>query len=423
MNVKIRSGTVAGTIFAPSSKSYTQRYVLYSAFSNMPVKIKNISFSDDEIISFKIAESCNAMINYNKKDVAIKPDFKCPDSIYVGESGTSYRLSMGLLAARKCKTEIKGEQQLAGRPIEPLTYALSMAGTGFTECESGFYIVDGRNSSSASVSIDGGTSSQFISAMLYYYSILGNGNFIANNTVSENYVKITINCLSNFGVTVHNEGNNYHVANGDYAEKEIGIEGDYSSASYFIVLGIFTGNIKIKNLNMNSLQPDSQVIELVNSATGCIQARNNEIFIEKAKSIHEIIIDASVTPDIAPVISVIGIFSPAGVKIYNYQRLKTKESDRWSGIIEMCRSYGASVSVSKEFIEIKKGIIKDPEIIEFTDHRMIMSAIIAGIIGGTRTEFKNAEKINKSYPEFLVDLKRVGLEVDSDFDLHGNTVI
>jgi len=418
MNLKLKHRNISGTIIAPSSKSYTQRYVLYSAFSNKPVKIKNISFSDDEIISLKIAESCNASISYNKKDITIKPDFRPPDNIYVGESGTSYRLSLGLLAARKCKTLIRGEQQLAARPIEPLIDALSNAGTVFTKCKSGFFNLNGENSTTNSVHIDGKTSSQFVSALLFYYSIAGKGNFTVNNMVSENYVKITINCLSNFGVAVQNNGSNYSIANNNYIEKEIEIEGDYSSASYFIVLGLFTGNIKIKNLNVHSLQPDRQIVDLLNKATGSIKMHGSELEIIKADNIREIIIDASITPDIAPIVSIIGIFSENGVKILNYRRLKTKESDRWAGIVHMCRSFGASVSVSGEFIAIKKGNIKDPEFIEFTDHRMIMSGIIAGIIGQTDTEYRNVEKINKSYPEFLVDLKRLGLEMNIDIKLH-----
>jgi 3-phosphoshikimate 1-carboxyvinyltransferase len=417
MNVKIKYGNISGTIIAPSSKSYTQRYMLYSAFSNKPVKIKNVSFSDDEVVSIKIAESCNASISYHKKDITIKPDFRPPDSIYVGESGTSYRLSLGLLAAKKCKTIIRGEQQLAERPVEPLINALSDAGTIFTKDKSGFFNLNGENSTTNSVHIDGNTSSQFVSALLFYYSIAGKGNFTVSNMVSENYVKITINCLSNFGVIVKNNGPSYSIENTDYLEKEIEIEGDYSSASYFMVLGIFTGNLKIKGLNVNSLQPDRQIVDLLNRATGCIEIHSNELEIIKANNIREIIIDASTTPDIAPIVSIIGIFSENGVKIFNYRRLKTKESDRWAGIVEMCRSFGASVSVYEEFISIKKGIVKEPEFIEFTDHRMIMSGIIAGIIGQTRTEYRNAEKINKSYPEFLVDLKRLGLEVDVDMEL------
>ncbi len=418
MNMKVRKGEISGTIFAPSSKSFTQRYILYSAFSNKPIKINNVSFSDDEIISIKIAETCNASIVYDKKSIRIKPDFRCPDGIYVGESGTSYRLSLGLLAARKCHTLITGEPQLARRPVETLINALSEAGSHFNRCEDGFYRLDAGNSSNRPVGIDGSTSSQFISAMLYYYSILGSGKFAAGNMVSEDYVKITESCLLNFGVTVHRDGNNYSITTGNYDIKDVDIEGDYSSASYFMVLGIFSGNIKIKNLNENSLQPDRIVVDLLRRATGSIDFHNGELNVEKADHMDEIIVDASVSPDIAPIISVIGIFSPEGVKIYNYHRLKTKESDRWKGIIDMCRAFGASVVTNEESIIIKRDSIKDPGSIAFTDHRMIMSAIIAGIIAESHTEYVNVEKINKSYPEFLNDIKRVGIDIYFDVDLY-----
>ncbi|WP_337860356.1 3-phosphoshikimate 1-carboxyvinyltransferase [Ferroplasma sp.] len=417
MNIRIKNGNVSGIIAAPSSKSYTQRYVLYSAFSGKTIKINNVSFSDDEIISLKIAESCNAVLHYDKRNIMVDPDFKCPHDIYVGESGTSYRLSLGLLSAKKCNTLIKGEPELARRPVQALVRALSDAGTLFKPTLDGFFTVYAENSSNKHVKIDGSTSSQFITAMLYYYSIIGTGSFTAENTVSENYVKITENCLYDFGIKIYHEGNNYSVASGDYSQKSIDIEGDYSSASYFIVLGIFTGNIEIKNLDVNSLQPDRIIVSLLEKATDSISYQNGKLVISKASYINEIIVDASISPDIAPVISVAGIFSKNGVKIYNYQRLKTKESDRWQGIMDLSSAYGASVSNNEEFIWIKRKEIKKPSELNFTDHRMIMSAIIAGIIAGSSTKFENIEKINKSYPEFVNDLKRIGTEIYLDANI------
>ncbi len=411
MKIRIKKGSISGTIFAPSSKSLTQRYVLYSTFSNIPVKLNNVSFSDDEIISLKIAERCNAAVEYHKKNMRITPDFRCPDSLYVGESGTSYRLTLGLLCARKCSTSITGEQSLARRPIDVLINALSQAGSQFSRNSLGFYSVNGSNAINNSVEIDGSISSQYISAMLFYYSILGKGSFKALNTVSTNYLKITENCLSNFGVKIYKENEKYYIVSGKTVERTVEIEGDYSSASYFIILGIFTGNIIIKNLDYASLQPDRILIDLVNDATGSIKVGDNEIEIKKAEHINRIIVDSSVSPDLAPIISVVGIFSSEGVEIHNYQRLSVKESDRFSGIVSMCRSFGASVNVTKTFIEIKKGENKFPGYIEFSDHRMIMSSIIAGVISGANTEYGKCESINKSYPEFINDLKKIGVEI------------
>ena len=411
MNIRIRKGNIGGTIFAPSSKSFTQRYILYSAFSGKPVKLNNISFSEDEIVSLKIAEKCNSVIEYDRKNITLNPDFRCPDSLYVGESGTSYRLTIGLLCARKCQTSITGEPSLARRPVDPLISALSQAGSKFHKKDDGFYSVDGEYASNIPVEIDGSISSQYVSSMLFYYSLKGGGSFIANSTVSTDYLKITENCLANFGVDVYTDGSTYNIDCGTYSEKTVDIEGDYSSASYFIVLGIFAGNITIKNLNYKSLQPDRAIIDLLNAATGCINVKRTEIFIRKAESIKKITLDAAISPDLAPVMSVIGIFSEEGIRIYNYQRLRAKESDRFTGIVNMCRSFGADVVINESFIEIRKGQIKFPGYIEYNDHRMIMSSIIASAIADSNTEFGKCENINKSFPEFLNDLKKIGFDI------------
>ncbi|WMT51744.1 MAG: 3-phosphoshikimate 1-carboxyvinyltransferase [Ferroplasma sp.] len=417
MNIRIKRENIGGIIFAPSSKSFTQRYVLYSAFSNKPVRLNNVSFSEDEIISMKIAEKCNAVIEYDRKNMRIVPDFRCPENMYVGESGTSYRLSIGLLCARNCQTSITGEPSLARRPVDTLISALSDAGSRFNKKEDGFYAVDGRGASSTPVEIDGSVSSQYVSSMLFYYSILGGGSFRALNTVSGGYLKITENCLANFGVKVEEDDGRYQIINQKCPEKTVDIEGDYSSASYFIVLGIFTGNIIIKNLNYMSLQPDRNIVELINNATGSVKPVSQGIEIRKADHINRIIVDAAVSPDMAPVISVIGIFSEEGVQIYNYQRLREKESDRFMGIVNMCRSFGAKVTVNDSCIYIKKGRNLFPDYMEYSDHRMTMSSIIAGVIAGSDTEFGKCESINKSYPEFLNDLKKIGVDIYFDANL------
>ncbi len=417
MKIRIKRGSIGGTIFAPSSKSFTQRYVLYSAFSNKSVRLNNISFSEDEIISMKIAEKCNAVIKYDRKNMHIVPDFLCPENIYVGESGTSYRLSIGLLCSRKCRTSINGEASLARRPVDTLIMALSDAGSRFNKKEDGFYSVDGQRATSIPVEIDGSISSQYVSSMLFYYSILGGGSFRAINTVSRDYLKITESCLANFGVKVENNDGMYQIINHNYLEKTVDIEGDYSSASYFIVLGIFTGNIIIKNLNYMSLQPDRKILDLVNNATGSIKYGSAGIEIRKADHINRITVDAAVSPDMAPVISVVGIFSEEGVQIYNYKRLMAKESDRFNGIVNMCRSFGADVTVNDSCIKIKKGRNLCPDYIEYSDHRMTMSSIIAGVIAGSNTEFGKCESINKSYPEFLNDLKKIGVDIYFDANL------
>lgn len=419
MEIKVKSNYINGNINAPSSKSYTQRYVLYSAFSNKKIKLNNISFCDDELISIKIAEKCNANIKYDKKNIIIEPDFKCPDQLYFKESGTSYRLGIGLISAKKCYTSTSGEKNLGIRPVKPLIDTLSSLNVKFYP-DNNFYKIDARNALNKYSCINGNISSQFISSMLFYYSFYNNSKFYVNNIVSANYINITIKCLNDFGISVDYNNNEYIINNNNYNEKVINIEGDYSSISYFIVLSLFKGDIKIYNLYNKSLQPDKKIIDLINNGCNAIKVYNDYIKINKIDEIKEINIDVSEVPDLAPIISVIGIFSYNGIKIKNYKRLKFKESDRLNGIIDMATKFGANIIKNDDYILIKKNIIKKPAIIDYKDHRMIMSSIIAGLISESDTVYKNVEKINKSYPNFLNDLKKLGCEIEFTYNYNKN---
>ncbi len=419
MEIKVKSNYINGNINAPSSKSYTQRYVLYSAFSNKKIKLNNISFCDDELISINIAKKCNADIKYDKKNITIEPDFKCPDKLYFEESGTSYRLGIGLISAKKCYTVTSGEKNLGLRPVKPLIDALSSLNVKFYP-DNNFYKIDAKNALNKYSYINGNISSQFISSMLFYYSFYNNSKFYVNNIVSANYINITIKCLNDFGICVDYNNNEYIINNNNYNGKAINIEGDYSSISYFIVLSLFKGDIKIYNLYNKSLQPDKKIIDLINNACNAIKVYNNCIEINKIDEIKEINIDVSEVPDLAPVISVIGIFSDNGVKIKNYKRLKFKESDRLNGIIDMATKFGANIIKNDDYILIKKKEIKKPAIIDYNDHRMIMSSIIAGLISESNTVYKNIEKINKSYSNFLNDLKKLGCEIEFTYNYNKN---
>ncbi len=412
MNTIIKPCKISGIIRAPSSKSYSQRYILYSAFSGKEIELKGISFSDDEIIAIKIAEKCNARIEYDRKNIVVIPDFKCPETIYAGESGTSYRLSIGLLAGRKCITSITGEASLSKRPVDTLINALTHTGIKFTKNNLNFFDIDAINSINMPVKIDGSVSSQFVSSLLYYYSFFENSEFSAENTVSKNYINITIQCLNDFDVSVTENNGKYSLIKKSYNVKSINLEGDYSSASYFMVLGLFTGKITIQNLQKNSFQPDRSIVDIIMESAGSIKIFEDYITVYPSGNIKKIVLDASISPDLAPIIAVIGIFSENGVDIYNYNRLSMKESDRYNGIISMCRSFGASISINKNYIHINKGTVKKPISINFDDHRMIMSSIVAALIAGSETEFTSIEKINKSYPEFLNDLQRIGCDIN-----------
>ncbi len=411
MNARVKLSSPEGSIMAPSSKSFTQRYILYSAFSNKKITLNNISFCNDELVSIDIAKKCNATVKYDKKNVTIEPDFICPTDIYFGESGTSYRLGLGLVSGRKCNVETYGDPSLARRPIDDLLDCFSRLNIKFFQNDKKFYNIDASHAVNNYCVIDGKISSQFVSSLLFYYSFFDSGKFGVKNQVSENYIDITMKCLGDFGVSVYRQDNEYALESSNKSAKNIDMEGDYSSISYFIVLAIFKGDIIIKNLKKNSLQPDSYIIKIINDACNAIETFEDCIKIHKIKDIKSITLDVARVPDLAPIIATLGIFSSNGVRIINYHRLSKKESNRFLNILDLVKKFGAITEVDDYSILIKKGTIKNPKMIEYDDHRMVMSAIIAGLISESDTLYGNIEAINKSYPEFLNDLKKIGAEI------------
>ncbi|AAT43187.1 3-phosphoshikimate 1-carboxyvinyltransferase [Picrophilus oshimae] len=406
MNVRISGEFRPGVINAPSSKSFSQRYILYSAFSNIPVTLKNVSFSDDERIALEIARACGADIEFNDS-LTIKPDFRCPDEINAGESGTSLRLATGLLAARRCKTFIHEEASLLKRPLDDLIKTLSEKNVVFNNLDNGI-MIDASNSIPSDSIIDGGRSSQFVSSMMMYHS-LTSGSLKALNIVSNDYIKITIKTLNDFGISVYSSNGFFEFGKTLMKGNKICIEGDYSSAAFWIVLGLFKGDIEIKNLKSDSCQPDAAIINIINGISERkIDIYNNKIVVHKTRFLGDLYIDVDKNPDLAPPLSIIGIFSDVAVHILNYRRLEIKESNREENIISMARSFGALIEKNDNEMVIRRGKISLPERISFSDHRMIMSSIIAGLISSGDILYENIENINKSYPGFLNDLSNLG---------------
>ncbi len=422
MKVKISGVGLSGTVRVPGSKSYSQRHILIAGMGKTPVAIHGLSYSEDEQVALGIVKSSGAKVVYDGDSVKIEPNFKCPASVDVGESATSYRLAAGMLAARKCRTEFTGKPQLAGRPMADLIRSLEAMGAKINKKEDGFILLDAGGIKPQDIEIDQTRSSQYVSSMLLFLAF---SDFtekcltVTGTKASEGYVNITVECLKTFGFNVQRDGDRYRIERAENAaNKEIQIERDFSSAAFFIVLGLLASEegISVEGLRKNSLQGDSAILEvLMNSCDGItLKPSNGQVaaFARKGTFSH-VEIDADITPDLAPPVSVIGIFSSEGVTIKNPSRLTIKETDRKSEIIRLVESFGAVVEKGDNYIRIMRGRdTVNPGVLSFDDHRMVMSAIVAGIASGFEIEYGDIERINKSYPSFLKDLKKLGAAVN-----------
>lgn len=398
----------------PGSKSLTQRYVLISAFTNCSLRLSNVAFCEDDLRAISIAEACGKNVQRSEHELTITGDFRCPEQVSCGDSGTSYRLTIGLLAGRGCKTKVDISRQLSSRPIYPLLESLSGNGVFFRQ-EVGTMWVDGTYSRPGMSKIRANLSSQFVSSLLLFQAMMSDDRKIevTGPIVSEKYIELTRTVMNEFGVIVMRSGNSFTLT-GDFSGNEVAasVEGDFSSAAYVLALGALASEsgIRIEGLSKNSLQPDSLAFQKHDNGGWLDDPFDNKV---SRCSLRRIVVDCNITPDLAPVAAVVGIFSRNGASLLNGERLRTKESDRLAEIERLVRIFGGRLSGNADSLLILPGE-KVPKItiLEFSEHRMIMAGIIAGIVSGQTILHRNVELIDKSYPDFLRTLEGLGLKVD-----------
>jgi 3-phosphoshikimate 1-carboxyvinyltransferase len=420
MKVKLKAHRLTGTIRPPSSKSFTQRYILLAMAREGKTKIIHVSGSEDEMVAMGIGRDSNFTVDYKDHEVLITGKFKCPEKIYVGESATSYRLSMGFISGMRCRTRYKLAESLSVRPNGPLEAALSAAGVKINRISKDEIEIDSSGIQSKDVKINGELSSQFVSSLMLLSAggVFKGKIIIEGKKTSTGYIDITEKCLTDFGFTVKREKQIISVSGSPHkGQIEVMVEADYSSAAYFIILGLLSSKegIRLSGLSANSLQPDSAILNILKPYVKTFYTDNAGLEIECRQShLDSIELDADQNPDLAPIMSVIGIFSENGIIIRNIGRLSFKESDRASSIIKLAEEFGASVIKDGTTLIIKKGKeIKHPLLVDFRDHRMIMAAAVAIVISGSDTSLCNTENVNKSYADFFKDLHSLGVSIES----------
>lgn len=412
VRVRVIPGEISGVATAPGSKSFSQRAILLSAFSETKLNLRNVAFCTDDLIAIGIARKCGLDVSERDGSVTIRGNFISPEKIYAGESGTSMRLSIGLLAGRRIKTNIEMSPKLYQRPVQPILNALEQNNARFKRSDNCIWI-DATDCADGSISVDGSISSQFISSLIMFQCLRESKREVAvyNKQVSTGYVDLTIRIIKKFGLDVKIDQGRYTV-DGTFSQKDISLvsEGDYSSASFLLALGLLSSNkgIKIMGLGRDSDQPDSSLF------SGSLIDRDYDqdgINVSK-KDLPELVVDVSLTPDLAPVAAALGIYSKNGCRILNTNRLVGKESDRRLGIISLSRRFGADVFEDGDTVIVRRGSkIRTPKELDFDDHRMIMAGIVAGIASGEPVIHNNVENVNKSYPRFLDTIGSLGAEV------------
>jgi 3-phosphoshikimate 1-carboxyvinyltransferase len=415
--VKINGGEPSGMVKAPSSKSMTHRELIISSLAEGSSILQYPLISDDTKATARSLSKLGAQITKNKESWIIEGgNLSTPSCILdCRESGTTLRLLTGVCSLIDGICELTGEPSLMRRPIKPLLDALNILGikTELANNNSSIRIHGGRLLG-GKVEIRGDISSQFISSLLIIAPYAKNKIEISITTQLESkpYIAMTLDRMKYHGVVVEvfSEMRKFSIPFQRYKACNSQVEGDWSSAAFFLAAGVLAGTITVTNLNLNSRQADKKIVKYLKKMGANIKIDDNSITSSKS-SLSGINEDLSDCPDLFPIISALCSIAKGESVLTGLKRLNLKESDRVASMMDGLTKMGAEIKRKRDTVRIYGKQLKGAKINTFNDHRIAMSFAILGLISKGITIINDAECVKKSYPGFWSDLESIGVEI------------
>ncbi len=408
------------TITIPGSKSYSNRALLMASLTKNPVRINNLLECDDTKAMINCLKTLE--INIQKKGNKINVLGSIDDvvdqkyNLNANLSGTAIRFILALCCVIPGIKILQGQEGLNNRPIGDLVDALSQLGAKIEYLDKvGFPPIKITSSklNPSKVSIKGGVSSQFLSALLMILPIIGNTTVnVIGEQVSKSYIDMTISSMEKFGVKITNKKyKEYQMPEGQkYNIKEYSVEGDYSGAGYFAAIAVLTqSKITLKNLNPQSIQGDKEFLEFLKQMGNKIIFGDNEVTVI-GKCVKPIKINMKNCPDQAQTLAVLAAFAKGITLIKGVRSLRVKETERVKALEQELAKMGIKTKSSVDTLTIYGGNPKAARIDTYGDHRMAMSFAVAGTkLKGM--EINNPEVVSKTFPDFWEKIEQIGVQL------------
>ena len=411
---------VGGTIKLPGSKSISNRTLLLAAFSNGVTEIRDLLASDDTarmlealeklgILLEKIGEN-DWRVTGNGGKLAVKQA-----DLFLGNAGTAFRPLTAALALSEGDFTLSGIARMHERPIGDLVDALRQAGANIEYLGNDGYpplkISPASIGSSSTIKIRGDVSSQFLTALLMALPLTGQAFTIevVGELISKPYIEITLNLIRRFGVEVKLDGwERFNIpANSQYqSPQEIYVEGDASSASYFLAAGAIAADakgLKIEGVSSDSIQGDIKFADEIVKMGANVEYGTNSIIVKQATGkLRAINLDCNHIPDAAMTLAILALFADGTTTLRNIASWRVKETDRISAMATELRKVGAIVEEGADYILITppEKLTPNAVIDTYDDHRMAMCFSLVSL-GGGPIVINDPKCVGKTFPDYF----------------------
>jgi len=454
MKVTVSKSEVKGKVRVPPSKSQTIRGLMCAALTS----------GESELVDPLVCEDTGAAVDVlSKVGIQVQREdglwrvigktFRAPSAdLFCGESATTLRFMTAICSLVPGTCRLVGGPSLSKRPVKSLIEAMkklkvkcSMEGKTTPPVT-----VEGGTLKGGKTELPGNISSQFISALLMVAPLAENEVSIRLNTpmTSKPYVLMTLRCLRKFGVNVKTEFDKFVVARQRYKPTRFEVEGDWSSASYFLALGAVCGEIEVENLSTSSLQGDRVALDFLRSMGAKVKIVRDSVTVSQAK-LEAINADLSDCIDLLPTMAVLAAVANGTSEFTGIERARIKESNRVAAVREgLAKIDGVTVTEDRDRLTIRglmtqkpaaeekekeaeegqaaDEAVPEPEAVVIdskNDHRIAMAfGVLGAAIGGTTINgttigsitIDGAECVAKTFPNFWDLLKSVGGELEID---------
>lgn len=385
----------------PASKSISNRALILNALSYSPYDIRNLSDCDDTEVMVKA-------LNSDSRDFDIKA------------AGTAMRFLTAFLSKIVGEWTITGTERMKNRPIKLLVDALNSLGARIEYIEKEGYPplrIFGSALQGGEISLAGGVSSQYISALLMIAPLMENGLILhlEGNVISRPYINLTLQLMEQFGVKATWNGQTIKILPQEYKPIRFTVESDWSAASYWYAIMALSKNAEIELLGLfkNSLQGDAIGAKLfAQLGVGTVFTDRGVMLKYNGNVTKKLIYNFVNEPDLAQTFVVTCVLLNIPFRFTGLQSLKIKETDRIEALKTELRKLGYLLTDSNDSILEWNGERckpeADPVIATYEDHRMAMAFAPVSLVLSKGLKVADPEVVTKSYPAYWEDLRKAG---------------
>ena len=421
-----------GTVRLPGSKSISNRVLLLAGLCEGTTLVRDLLDSDDTRVMLDALRVLGCTLQRDPDGLRITglagrlPVQRA--TLFLGNAGTAMRPLTAALAVLTAvhggEFEVGGVPRMHERPIGDLVDTLRQLGCRVDELGQSGYpplrLFGGSLRTDRPIRVRGDVSSQFLSALLLALPLVAADASIVieveGDLISKPYVEITLNLLARFGVAVQREGwQRFTIPQGSgyNSPGEIHVEGDASSASYFIALGAIAANddrvVRIEGVGSDSIQGDIRFIDAARAMGADVRSGPGWLEVRRGRwPLQAVELDCNSIPDAAMTLAVMALYATGTTRLENIASWRVKETDRIAAMACELRKCGATVAEGADFIEVTPPTTwRAATIHTYDDHRMAMCLSLAafnplaGTHPGLPVRILDPRCVGKTFPDYF----------------------